>query len=236
MAWPPAISLPVADSQSASPKTPASPAEPVPIWAKEEQGVRGQGRGCDESWKSSMQVAAMCGSLCLEGEAISLLSSLSRARLQYPNTPTAEATSSASRRSEVASSPPSRAAANEGVGTSPCSKPTATTAPHLQDARAMSPQHTFTYAYLKSARNHLSTRAGMCVCAVVALAYCDSELDEQLRSGAGDTVVQQLFRLKEWEEAREDGGSNELGEFEGKHYLLVALANLGLRCQRLQLP
>ena len=44
--------------------------------------------------------------------------------------------------------------------------------------------------------------------------------------------MQQLWRLKEWEEAREDGGNTELGEFEGKRYLLVALSNLGRRCQR----
>lgn len=87
----------------------------------------------------------------------------------------------------------------------------------------------FSYAYLKSARNHLSTRAGLCLCAVVALAHCDKELDEQLQNGAGSEIVHQLWRLKEWEDARESGGASELGDFDGKRSLMVGLANCFLR-------
>lgn len=87
----------------------------------------------------------------------------------------------------------------------------------------------FSYAYLKSARNHLSTRAGLSLCAVVALAHSNEELDEQLQHGAGNEIVHQLWRLKEWEEAREHCGAHELGDFDGKRPLLVGLANLIVR-------
>jgi hypothetical protein len=171
----------------------------------------------DEMWQGGRQAAAMCGSLCLTGEAVALLCSLARQGNIFPTSPGPD-----SRGGQTSSSPGPRSGSLLQQ---------ATTAAHLQQARASSPQHTFTYASLKSMRNHMSTRAGMCVCAVIALAYSKVELDQHLRSGAGATMVQQLWRLKEWEEAREDGGNAELGEFEGKRCLTVALANFGLRCR-----
>jgi hypothetical protein len=50
------------------------------------------------------------------------------------------------------------------------------------------------------------------------------ELDQQMRHGAGAEMTHQLWRLKEWEEAREQGGAHELGEFDGKRTLMVAFA------------
>jgi hypothetical protein len=75
----------------------------------------------------------------------------------------------------------------------------------------------------------MSTRAAQALCATVALAHSDVELEMQLQAGAGAEIQHQLWRMCEWEEAREEGGCNELGEFDGKQTLLVALANLRLR-------
>ena len=75
----------------------------------------------------------------------------------------------------------------------------------------------------------MSTRAAQALCAIVALAHSDVELEMQLQAGAGAEIQHQLWRMCEWEEAREEGGCNELGEFDGKQTLLVALANLRLR-------
>ena len=163
----------------------------------------------DEAVRRRKQMAAMYGSLGLEGKAIALLCRLAQQRPQYPpNTPTS------------ARPLTTHCAAGHGHAS--------------PGSRAESPQHTlsFSYAYLKSARNHMSTRAAMCLTAVVALAHSDRELDVQLRAGSGSEIVHQLWRLKEWEEARDCGGSSELGQFDGKRPLLVALANLGLRCSR----
>jgi hypothetical protein len=48
-------------------------------------------------------------------------------------------------------------------------------------------------------------------------------------SGGGEELLYQLWRLREWEEARDEWGArSEVEEFDGKRLLMVALANVAL--------
>jgi hypothetical protein len=160
MPWPPPMAMPPGALSGTS--TPLASTSDTPLAQAspfEEQ---------EDSPAYSTQVAAMCGSLCLEGKAIKLLCELARQRpQQYP-----PATPSAAARP----SPPGHAGA--GAVT-----PSAASQSTTSGGTPFSPSPMFTYTYLKSARNHMSTRAAMCLCQVVALAHSDGELDEQLHAG-----------------------------------------------------
>ena len=282
--WPPSLDIPMAERvkrnvagerEIAAGGSDNTPVHSWPLLSRMTKTEAEAGRSAEdgagsyvaeEQSRKHKEVAALCGSLCLESEAVALLCALACQRPQFPVTPQATPTADvratarpgvdvqargvvggcrSPHRQETGSSgsnaPPSPSTQASSTASSPSFSPSAQRlSPQAQqrpspfsrrhDSRSPSPQGgAFSYAYLRAARNHMSTRAAQALCAIVALAHSDVELEMQLQAGAGAEIQHQLWRMCEWEEAREEGGCNELGEFDGKQTLLVALANLRLR-------